>query len=173
MISFLDVQNSIIVLKCVIGGIIALGLGVKNLNLTDLLMEFKKIAKETFKNNRAPKDKLSQTVAGWFQKFLLSLRVWESIYPSEPLKMQLQNTLHKDLTMFGAAVHTGRQRSIRVAVTAVKNGGKQPTVIANYNHSDRSASPWQFIVHPKAHENLTESQFLLPISSVLKMRQKS
>ncbi len=109
------------------------------MELVDLLAEFKKIAKETFKNNRAPKDKVSQTVAGWLQKFLLSLRVWESIYSSEPLKNQLQTTLDIDLPMFGAATHTGRQRLVRVAVTTVKNGGKQPTVIANYNHSDRRA----------------------------------
>lgn len=127
------------ILKCRAGGIIALGLGVKDMELGDLLEDFKRIAKETFKNNRAPKDKVSQAVAGWLYKFLLSIRVWESIYPSEPLKNELQNTLHHDLMMFGAATHTGRQRLVRVAVTAVKNGGKQPTVIANYNHSDRSA----------------------------------
>lgn len=114
-------------------------MGVKNMELADLLVEFKKIAKETFQSNRASKDKVSQAVAGWLQKFLLSLRFWESIYPTEPLKNQLQTTLDKDLTMFGAATHTGRQRLIRVAVTTVKNGGKQPTVIANYNHCDRSA----------------------------------
>jgi hypothetical protein len=114
-------------------------MGVKNMDLADLLVEFKKIAKETFKNNRAPKNKIFQATAGWLQKFLLSLRVWESIYPSEPLKNQLQTTLDNDLTVFGAATHTGRQRLIRAAVTTVKNGGKQPTVIANYNHYDRSA----------------------------------
>lgn len=114
-------------------------MGVKNMELADLLVEFKKIAKETFKSNRAFRDKVSQAVAGYLQNFLLSIRVWDSIYPSEPLKKQLQTTLHNDLTMFGAATHTGRQRLIRVAVTTVKNGGKQPTVIANYNHRDRSA----------------------------------
>lgn len=114
-------------------------MGVKNMELADLLVEFKKIGKETFKNNRAPRDKVSQAVAGWLQNFLLSIRLWESIYPSEPLKNQLQTTLDIDLAMFGAATHTGNQRLIRVAVTAVKNGGKQPTVIANYNHCDRSA----------------------------------
>lgn len=115
-------------------------MGVKNMNLADLLVEFKKIAKETFQHNRAYKDRVFQAVGGLLQNFLLSIRFWESIYPSEPLKSQLQTTLHNDLTMFGAATHTGQQRLIRVAVTTVKNGGKQPTVIANYNHVDRSAS---------------------------------
>ena len=54
------------------------------MNLADLLVEFKKIAKETFQHNRAYKDKVSQAVAGYLQKFLLSLRFWESIYPSVP-----------------------------------------------------------------------------------------
>lgn len=109
------------------------------MELGNLLVNFKRIATETFKNNRAPKDKVSQAVAGWLYKFLLSIRFWESIYPSEPLMNQLQNTLDQDLTMFGAAMHTGHQRLVRVAVSAVKNGGKQATVIANYNHRDRSA----------------------------------
>jgi hypothetical protein len=102
------------------------------------MVEFKRIATETFKKNRAPKYKVTQTLAEKMQKVLLSMRFWDSIYAPEPLMKELQSTLGRNLAMFGSARHTGRQRSVRVAVTAVKNGGSQPTIIANYNHRGRS-----------------------------------
>jgi patatin-like phospholipase/acyl hydrolase len=121
------------------GGIIALGLGLKDLPLSTLLETFKKIATITFKHNRAPSNRFFKSITsiGFVQKILLSMRIWESIYPTEPLQKELQNVLGKDLGMFGSARTTGCQRSMRVAVTAVKNGGKQPTIIANYNHRNR------------------------------------
>ncbi|KAH0556157.1 hypothetical protein GP486_005910, partial [Trichoglossum hirsutum] len=121
------------------GGIIALGMAMKNLMLPDLMAEFKKITTATFKHNRAPRNKVTQAITenGIVQKFLLSTRLWESIYATDPLQKELQNTLGSELGMFGASRTTGYQRSMRVAVTAVKNGGRQPTIIANYNHRNR------------------------------------
>ena len=52
------------------GGIIALGMGVKDLRLTDLMVQFKRIATETFKKNRAPKYRVTQTIAEKMQKVL-------------------------------------------------------------------------------------------------------
>ncbi|KAI9853559.1 MAG: hypothetical protein M1813_002065 [Trichoglossum hirsutum] len=125
------------------GGIIALGIAMKDLKLADLMANFKRIATETFKNNRAPKNKVMQTITeyGLVQKILLSTRIWESIYATEPLKKELQRTLDSKLAMFSAARTTGRQRLMRVAVTAVKNDGRQPTIIANYNHYNRGMPP--------------------------------
>jgi hypothetical protein len=112
---------------------------MKGLKLVDLMSQFKRIATETFKNNRAPKNKVIQKITenGFVQKFLLSTRIWESIYSTDPLKKELQRTLDDRLAMFSAARTTGRQRLMRVAVTAVKNDGRQSTLIANYNHYNR------------------------------------
>jgi hypothetical protein len=117
-------------------------MAMKDLKLTDLLEKFKKIATATFKHNRAPKNKMMQTITenGVVQKVLLSTRIWESIYATTPLEKELQNLFGSDLGMFDAARTTGCQRSMRVAVTAVKNGGRQPTIIANYNHRNRGMS---------------------------------
>jgi hypothetical protein len=123
----------------VAGGIIALGMVMKDLTLPDLLEKFKEIAIATFKHNRAPKNKMMQTITenGVIQKVLLSTRIWESIYATNPLEKELRDILGSELGMFSAARMTGCQRSMRVAVTAVKNSGKQPTIIANYNHHNR------------------------------------
>lgn len=64
-----------------------------------------------------------------------------SIYPTKPLKVGLQEVLGADTTMFGSAVHTGAQRSTRVAVLAVKNRGRTACAIANYNRRDLGQFP--------------------------------
>lgn len=68
-----------------------------------------------------------------------------SIYPTKPLKIGLREVLGPDTTMFGSAIHTGEQRLTRLAVLAVKNRGRTPCGIANYNRRDLGRFP----VNPK------------------------
>ena len=101
---------------------------------------FINLASDTFKKRREGSLLGRIDSAQILSKACLLLRIWDSIYPTTPLKNNLINVLGKDVNLFSSAPITKRQRSTRVAITSVKDKAASFCLIANYNRPSQSAA---------------------------------
>ena len=120
-----------------LGGIIALGLAMTKHSATDLKEKFSELAKATFKYRREGVltilDPLQIT-----SRTLMLLRIWESIYSSNPLKNGLMSLFGENLSLYSSARVQQQQRPTRVAVTSTKDTAANRCLITNYNRRDVS-----------------------------------
>lgn len=110
------------------GGILALGLGMTEYNLSEITEEFVKLAEKTFKLDRNGRIPITD-----FVPVMMALRIWESRYKTSPLEAGLKALFGSEQAMFGGTTHTRRQRPVRVAVTSTSNG--QACIFSNYNRA--------------------------------------
>src|SRR5450432_3870728 len=107
-----------------LGGIIALALAMSDTSIPEMIEFFSDVSTKTF----------SQTTAGLISKFsplkklttygLMALRLTESVYASEALKIGLKRFFKKEETsLFAPALHS-QPSATRVAVTSAKDLGQ-------------------------------------------------
>ncbi|KAK3389280.1 hypothetical protein B0H63DRAFT_537088 [Podospora didyma] len=113
------------------GGIIALGLGVKNWRVSVCQGHFKKLCKEAFTARPLKR---------------LALVSHKSYYKSTPFEAALQSVFDEHALLFGGP-STDDKGSIRVAVTSTAATENRPVILTNYNSSGskRENLPYQFL----------------------------
>ncbi|KAH9898942.1 hypothetical protein F4778DRAFT_178322 [Xylariomycetidae sp. FL2044] len=119
------------------GGIIAIGLGVKKWSVASTLDKFKDLCREAF----IPREMTSVPLFG-----ALSSMYHGSLYKTQPFAKALRRYF-SDQPFFGGATHRSRlTTSVKVAVTATTSLDRRPVVFANYNRPDPSGKklPYQF-----------------------------
>lgn len=122
------------------GGIVALGLASLDKKVPEMKQKFMQLASGTFAHRNEGRAITRLDSFKVFSKIGMLLRIWDSVYPSEPLKNQLVELFGKNTKLFSAAPTTKQQRSVRVAVTSVKNKGADFCLIANYNRPNLSTA---------------------------------
>lgn len=99
---------------------------------------FTELATATFKHRREGKlsdfDPLRIT-----SKFLMLLRITDSIYPTTPLRDGLKRLFGEDLNLYSSARIQQQQRLTRVAVTSTKDTAATRCLITNYNRLNFSS----------------------------------
>ncbi|KAL6689739.1 acyl transferase/acyl hydrolase/lysophospholipase [Trichoderma pleuroticola] len=109
------------------GGIIALGLGVKNWPVTKCTSYFKDFCKHAF-TKRAPRV---------FNA--LNIMRGKGVYKSKTLESALESVFDSNSVLYDGMRHT-KKRSIRVAVTTTLARDDRAAVLSNYNTERRSES---------------------------------
>ncbi|KAL9058263.1 MAG: hypothetical protein Q9162_001862 [Coniocarpon cinnabarinum] len=117
------------------GGIIALGLASLDISIDKMTERFLDLARTTFKETHGHRFALGWDPGISVTTALMIMRVHESVYPTTPLKMSLQELFTSERNLFSAA-----SRPVKAAVTAVKDDGATFCFIANYNRSDSAGS---------------------------------
>ncbi|EHK19930.1 uncharacterized protein TRIVIDRAFT_285, partial [Trichoderma virens Gv29-8] len=115
------------------GGILALGLGVKNWPVSECTSQFKGLCKQAF-TKRAPR---------LFNTF--TAITGKGLYRSKAIESALRSAFGNNSLLYGRALHT-RSTSIRVAVTTTLAREDRAAVLSNYNTECRSEKlPYVFI----------------------------
>ncbi|KAK3379099.1 hypothetical protein B0T24DRAFT_716735 [Lasiosphaeria ovina] len=113
------------------GGIVALGLGVKNWRVSICIAHFKKLCKEAFTARPLKR---------------LALVSHKSYYKSTPFELALKATFDDQSLLFGGSSSELRT-PIKVAVTSTAATENRPVILTNYNSSGvkREKLPYQFL----------------------------
>ncbi|KAI9759344.1 MAG: hypothetical protein M4579_002402 [Chaenotheca gracillima] len=114
------------------GGIIAMGLGVKNWRVSACTAVFENLMKSAFTPRRGSK------IPG-VAKFVENRH--NSKYETQPLEKALRESFSESELMFGGS--RTEERITRVAVTASSVSG-EPTLLTNYNRSCEEKLPYHF-----------------------------
>lgn len=72
-------------------------------------------------------------------KVMMLLRLYESVYPTTPLREGLKRLFGENLNLYSSARIQQQQRSTRVAVTSTKDTAATRCLITNYNRLDFSS----------------------------------
>jgi hypothetical protein len=109
------------------GGIIALGLGVKQWRVEECIRWYQKLSKEAFT-----------------AKPLSGPRMMSTRYKARPLEQVLEQAFQQKY-LFGGSQDNAGSYFTKVAVTASTDTGQQPCLFANYNRPDPSGQVYRFI----------------------------
>jgi hypothetical protein len=104
---------------------------------TEMKKKFSELATATFKYRREGVLTIFDPLQITSKMFML-LRIWESIYASNPLKNGLIRLFGENLNLYSSARVQQQQRSTRVAVTSTKDTAANRCLITNYNRRDFS-----------------------------------
>ncbi|KAK4217215.1 hypothetical protein QBC37DRAFT_438226 [Rhypophila decipiens] len=115
------------------GGIVALGLGVKNWTVSDCMTKFKQLSTKAF-SQRPLKH--------------IALVSHKSYHKTKPLEEALKLAFDKDSALFGGQFQAhGEKSDIKVAVTSTSAVENRPVIMTNYNTAiarATSAAPLYF-----------------------------
>ncbi|KAH6886261.1 hypothetical protein B0T10DRAFT_576010 [Thelonectria olida] len=115
------------------GGIIALGLGVKQWSVDDCILRFENLCKDAF-TSRGPPALRALTIVS---------RI--SLYKTKPLEDALQSAFGTHGSLYGN-FRSESSMDIRVAVTSTHATEKRPVVLSNYNtQGRRDGLPYAFV----------------------------
>lgn len=114
-----------------------MGLGVPRLHdltVFEMAERFKQMADEAFSKPREGSflEKLDQGAA--ISKAIVFMSLTKSVYPTKYLRRCLQDLFGVDQTLFGASPPT-KHRSVRIAVTSVRENGRTLCLLTNYNRN--------------------------------------
>ncbi|KAM7215074.1 hypothetical protein V8F06_009528 [Rhypophila decipiens] len=115
------------------GGIIALGLGVKNWTVSDCITKFKQLSTKAF----------SQRPLKHF-----ALLSHKSYHKTKPLEEALKLAFDKDSALFGGQFQAhGEKSDMKVAVTSTSAVENRPVIMTNYNTAmfGRENYPYQLV----------------------------
>ncbi|KAF8248857.1 FabD/lysophospholipase-like protein [Wilcoxina mikolae CBS 423.85] len=115
------------------GGIVAFGLGIKQLTVEQCIQTFKQVSKEAFTKRKA---------VGWVGIGKIVEAQHHSIYKTETLINALKTTFGHE-PLFGAKASPGRQLSTKVGVTATSSS-HAAYLLANYNRSEPDSPQYAF-----------------------------
>lgn len=137
------------------GGMIALGLGIRNLRIDDCLSRFKALCQKFFVKRGVIKHAPVQNIA----RFLKSLFVMsgKSIYRSKPFEKALREVFDENSSLYNRP-QPGNSVATRVAVTTTLARDDKAAILTNYNIERKSAKckrnfchyPWPMLTdtHP-------------------------
>ncbi|UKZ79100.1 hypothetical protein TrVFT333_006850 [Trichoderma virens FT-333] len=115
------------------GGILALGLGVKNWPVSECTSQFKGLCKQAFTKRASRLFNTFTAITG------------KGLYKSKAIESALRSAFGYNSLLYGRALHT-RSTSIRVAVTTTLAREDRAAVLSNYNTECRSEKlPYVFI----------------------------
>lgn len=105
----------------------------EDLTISETKAKFLAIAARAFRSPREGQlvrklDPLQVT-----SKIFLLLGLWNSIYPTTPLKEKLIDLFTQEMRLFGSTPQARKPRVVRVAVTSAKEQGWLNCLITNYN----------------------------------------
>lgn len=102
------------------------------LSVLQMKEKFLELAQKVFREDR--RGVLSKAdVLDLMPKLLMLMKVWKSRYPSHNLKEGLIKLFDENTSIFSSSTVTGRQRAVRVAVTATSSG--YPCIFTNYSRA--------------------------------------
>jgi hypothetical protein len=109
---------------CSTGGIIALGLGVKNWSVDECIHKFVNLCKKAFQPQKG--------VKLWGR---LAILAHKGKFRTKPFEEALREEFGEDLPLFGGQPRRD-QFKIKVAVTSTTNVESEPVVLTNYNRPE-------------------------------------
>ncbi|KAL6812923.1 acyl transferase/acyl hydrolase/lysophospholipase [Trichoderma sp. SZMC 28013] len=128
------------------GGMIALGLGIRNLRIDDCLSRFKALCQKFFVKRGVIKHAPVQNIA----RFLKSLFVMsgKSIYRSKPFEKALREVFDENSSLYNRP-QPGNSVATRVAVTTTLARDDKAAILTNYNIERKSAKLPCLFIRPK------------------------
>lgn len=105
---------------------------------TEMKMKFTELAIATFKRRREGLLTIFDPLQITSKTFML-LRIYESMYRTDPLKSGLVRLFGENLNLYSSPKVKQQQRSTRVAVTSTKDTAANRCLITNYNRPDFSS----------------------------------
>jgi hypothetical protein len=115
---------------CSTGGLIALGLGVKEWSLNECTNKFTSMCDNAFTPREFHDIPIFNTLATLNHK---------SRYKTKPFEETLRKTFEEDL-LFGGHCDTERYQR-KVAVVSALNPGRRAAILTNYNRPQRESAP--------------------------------
>jgi len=112
--------------SCSTGGIIALGLGVRNWTVDECIQKFVGLCKKAFEPQKG--------LNTWGLSYLTTL-IHKGKFRTKPFEQALQDEFGRDMTLF-AGQNNKDQFKIKVAVTSTTSIESEPIVLTNYNRPE-------------------------------------
>jgi len=114
------------------GGIVALGLGVKQWSIAECQTKLTDLSRKIFKQRSKITSSLAQVTRGWSETFVKAAKVYwyDSIYDWRLLESVLRDAFGADDLLAETGVD-----SVKVAVTATTGSDPPCTIFTNYDKS--------------------------------------
>jgi hypothetical protein len=114
------------------GGIVALGLGVKQWSIAECQTKLTDLSRKIFKQQSKITSSLARVTRGWSETFVKAAKVYwyDSIYDWRLLESVLRDAFGADDLLAGTGVD-----SVKVAVTATTGSNPPCSIFTNYDKS--------------------------------------